>query len=376
MALKTDQNIKQELIKHKNILNRLAEPGWMEFKTTKYLLEKAPFKPYISGIGKEGTGAVFKIGKGKTAIILRADIDALKTPGGVAHICGHSSHTSALLQALILSASLEKIMNSSNKSAYFLFQPAEETYPSGAVSFIKEHPEILKQSKYAFASHVRPLIKKNTYGIQNGAIMARGDYFEIHIKGKMAHVKNPLKGADAIYAASLIVSHFKKLQFKHRNAIRLNVGIINGGRQSNTVADLCVLKGDVRLKNDIRQDFIKKRMEEIIGKSERETGCSIKLDYHSGYPVLLNNKKLVNTLSSIMENKGANVVNKGLFSFGCEDFSFISKQIPSLYVFVGTGDKHDIHEEKCTISDEGTVHVFEYFKAVLQWWFGEDFPCK
>ena len=35
---------------------------------------------------------------------------------------------------------------------------------------------------------------------------------------------------------------------------------------------------------------------------------------------------------------------------------------------IGTGDKYDIHEAKCTISDKGTEAVYQYFSEITNWW--------
>jgi len=357
------------LIRHKRKLDRLAELGWNEKKTTEYILKSVPVKPYKAGFGKSKTGMLYKLGEGTDSILLRADIDALKTEKGPKHICGHSSHTAALLQTL--TDTVRKLHNQPNrkKSVYFLFQPAEETYPSGAKAFIDECPEVIKNLEYAFALHMRPLMKLREIGLQTGPVMARGDYFEINIRGTMAHIKNPEKGKDAIEAAAILIREFKAIQKKYFSVLRINVGVISGGRQSNTIADMCIMKGDVRLKENRRQNFIKLLMEKAIKKAQKSTGTAISLSYFDGYPVLSNEKAATGNVLRIMNNNNMLIIRDGLFSFGCEDYSFISNLVPSAYAFIGTGDRHDIHHEKCIISDAGTNAAYEYFSSLVSWWF-------
>jgi len=375
MALKTTRRTINNPVTFRNDLNAIAELGWHEYKTTRYIRSHIPVRPVRVGYGAGKTGLLYRIGKGNKSLLLRADIDALKTDTGVRHICGHSTHTAALMSALIKTQENEMLRLHPDKSVFFLFQPAEETYPSGAAAFIAENPEVLKSIRYAFALHVRPLMNKGVIGLRAGPVMARGDYFEIKVSGKMSHIKNPFAGIDAIDAASLIIREFKTIQERHANELRLNVGVIEGGRQSNTIADRCILKGDIRLKNESAGKRVKSKMESVLRKVERKTKATSELAYFPGYPVLSNSPLLVTQLREPLEKQFA-VRTESLFSYGCEDFSFISSHVPSLYAFVGTGDRTDIHEAGCTISDAGTRSASLYFQTVLDWWFASDYSCK
>lgn len=361
----------KQLIHHKTRLNEIAELGWQEAKTTEYLRKTISVRPEKIGFGPSKTGLLYRIGSGEKAILMRADIDALKTSSGPRHICGHSSHTAGLLQALIETIPLEAELTERNKSIYFLFQPAEETYPSGAAAFVKECPGIIGNISRAFASHVRPLANAGEISLQAGPVMARGDYFEIDIAGKMSHVKNPEQGIDAVEAGALLITAIKKYQKKHFLHLRIGVGIVQGGRQANTVADSCQLKGDIRLDSDLMQERVKADLEQFIRKTEKATGATITLRYFDGYPVLSNDKILIGEILPQIRKAGwEKITRKGAFSFGCEDFSFISNRIPSVFAFIGTGDRHDIHNENCTISDAGTENIYRYFKVLVHWWTG------
>lgn len=360
-------NIPNEIIKHKKALNKIAEIGWTEIKTTKYIKEALPVKPIKTGFGGKDVGLLYKFGEGKKSILLRADIDALRTKKGVAHICGHSSHTSALMGVLL---EIIKRKIPGNKSVYFLFQPAEETFPSGAKAFVDECSDIISSINYAFATHVRPKMKTALIGLQDGSIWARGDYMEIEIQGKMVHVKNTPEGIDAIEGAAQIILAIKKIQHDFKENLRINIGVIEGGRQPNAVADYATLRGDIRYKDEKVKEKIISIIKNEINKIEEKSKVKIKLNYYDGCPVVENNTKLTNKISSYLKEKTdfKIVSDSSLFSYGCEDFSFISEKVPSVYALIGTGDKYDIHEENCTISDEGTLAIYRYFNSVVEWW--------
>lgn len=362
----TDKSMKN-VITYKNQLNRIAELGWQEVKTTAYIAEQLRTEPLKRGFAKINSGLVYKVGDGKRSILLRADIDGLRTAHGIAHSCGHSTHMASLMGAFTEAKKKEDELTKQNKAIYFLFQPAEETFPSGAVAFTTECSEIMKTISAAFTIHVRPLMQLGQLGLQTGPVWARGDYMEITVKGKMTHIKNNDKGIDAIYAASLLVQKIHSLQRRYPS-IRIGVGVMEAGRQANTVADLALLKGDVRLKNDSQQKLVKRYLFEACTKVESITGTQIKLSYFDGYPSVKNDTRLTKILAQSMAGKiNQKIITQGLFSYGCEDFAYIASKVPSVTAFIGTGDKNDIHEEQCTISDQGTLNAYEYFKAVIAW---------
>jgi len=345
----------------KQALNKRAELGWQEIRTTRYIAEQLKVKPLVEGLGGKGTGLLYRVGTGDRAILLRADIDALKTSRGVAHTCGHSTHMASLMGTLLYTQSISDLLAQRGKSVYFLFQPAEETFPSGAHAFVAEHGDLLKTVSSAFAIHVRPTMSLGTIGIQPGLLWARGDYMEIEIRGKMVHVKNNRDGIDALYASALVIKQLHAIQNKYP-AIRIGIGVASGGLQANTVADRAILKGDIRLPTEQWQKKIKKILTQMLQSVEKKTNAKIKLHYFDGTPPVTNDHALTNEISRYLSGQRSipfhTIQSSRLFSYGCEDFAYIAQKVPSVMALIGTGDSHDLHEEKCVISDEGTMNAY------------------
>ena len=357
------------ILTDKKKLNELAELGWQEVKTTDYIATQLKVKPLKRGFGNGNTGLLYKIGNGTNAILLRADIDALKTANGIKHTCGHSTHMASLMGVVKDTLQFEKELSKQNKSIYFLFQPAEETFPSGGKAFVDECPEILKEIKSAYAIHVRPHMKLGMIGLQPGTIWAQGDYMEIEVTGKMIHIKNNLDSIDAIYASSLIVGGIKKIQKAHKS-IRVGIGVISGGRQTNTVADYVILKGDIRLPNTHIKIIIKEEIKELIKLTEQKTKTIITLHYFDGTPPVINNSHTTSQIVRYFQTRpdvSFKLQTSGLFSYGCEDFAYISEKVPSTIALIGTGGTYDLHEENCIISDQGTINAYLYFKTIVDW---------
>lgn len=364
-------NTRETVLKCKHELNAVAELGWNEIRSTEFIQTFLNERPIKFGFAGKKTGLVYRLGRGKQSILLRADLDALRTQKGVKHTCGHSSHISGLMGAFLDTLSQVDELNKKNKSVYFLFQPAEETHPSGAKAFIDECREMVPHIRHAFSVHVRPKMPLGAIGLKSGSVWARGDYFEIEIQGKMIHVKDAPLGIDGLEAGSHCILAIKKIQKRFMKRLRINIGVMNGGLQPNTVADYTILKGDVRLRYDKDQ----RRIEEVLRKEikliEQRTKTKIELRYYSGCPTVINNRGLTRRIMQFLktEKEGFKIVSdSSLFSYACEDFAFIAEKIPSVNALIGTGDRFDIHEENCTISDDGTMNVYRFFSKIIEWW--------
>jgi N-acetyldiaminopimelate deacetylase len=331
----TTNDIVLEFKKH---LDYIPELAWQEEKTAKYIVSKLG-KPFW----QKGNALAYKLGKG-TTIFFRAELDALNTIEGPKHVCGHSSHMAALMGAYLY---FKK--NTPKNTIYFLFQPSEEGYPSGAEFITKK---FLKHNhcKYGFGFHVAPW---KIPGELLDYSMASGDYFEITIKGKGTHIKNKNSfiNSDPLIISSKIIEQINNSHFD--NTI-INVGTITGGETPNSIAAKSILTGDIRAINDKGREegykFLKKTIEKIKKESR---GINISLFYNKGYPVLINDKKLLEKMNTLFKIKTTNP------TFGTEDFSLYPK--PTVFLHVGTGKKENLHEVDFNVPDKVTNAIFEYW---------------
>lgn len=354
---------------HRLNIDRVAELGWNEIETTKYIKTSLKKKPLYEGFGKNKVGLVYRVGKGEKKILLRADIDALQTSKGVAHICGHSTHAGALICAFEWCVFHEQMLSEKNLSIYFIFQPAEETFPSGAAAVVEQMKKDRLQFDEIHSVHVRPLMSLGVIGLQSGTIWARGDYLEIECLGQQRHVKDSDKGQDAMCAASRMIAAVKEFHNTHIKDVRWGIGTIAGGRQANTVADSVTMTGDIRLRHDSLQSKVKSYLSDVVQKIQKETGCQIKYKYSDGYPSVENDQKTTAKLIQYLKKKDTfQLATENMFSFGCEDFGYYNSLGPICMAFIGTGDKHDIHEEDCVISKEGTENTQMYFMQIIKMW--------
>ena len=369
----TENQILQRVLEYKRHIHTHPESGWQEVATTKYILEQLDTLSLIQGLGENNTGAAFKVGQGQVNIFVRADIDALKTSDGPQHLCGHSTHTAALMGAYHWLKDHESQLTAAGKQVTFIFQPAEEIHPSGARTFLETYTEIFSGSQYGFAIHVEPHLPTGSVQIQKGPIWAAHDSVKVEIRGKAAHVKNTPQGIDAIDGATQVVQLFRSLQNEFSNfgeEIVFNFNTIQGGTANNTVADKALLTGAVRWLNRSDQERVRRFFTGLPQMLERTFPGSVNISYVSeAVPVCINEPQLAGEIADYMDtHSGFNVSRNGAVDLGVEDFAHYARQYNTLYSKVGIDCPYDLHDPQMIVSDEATLQVYHYWKNLLQWW--------
>ncbi|MEK7066694.1 MAG: M20/M25/M40 family metallo-hydrolase, partial [Patescibacteria group bacterium] len=335
---------KNKVLEFKNDLNKIAELGWKEFRTRDYVLGK------LGGdfVWSDKTALVYKIGEG-VPIFFRAELDALNTVSGPKHICGHSSHLSALM-ATYLYLKENPIQG---YSIYFVFQPSEESYPSGAEFISKNFPEIRK-CQAGFAFHTMPKYKA---GELADPTFAFADYFEIKIKGKATHIKykNENKVDALLVGAELLQSINKK---RNKDFI-INAGSFSGGDVPNKIAGEAKLSGDVRgfdpKYSKIGKDFLKKICADI---QKKYPGINVSLYHNPSCPSFKNDIKISYGLKRVLG------VKKDFKSFGTEDFSHYP--VRKGFLLIGTGRKEELHSDNFFVPDAVTLKIFDNWLKISQ----------
>ena len=330
------KSIEISIAESKRKLDELAEIAWNEKKTSEYI---------ISQLGDEyvwykNNALIYKLGKG-TPIFFRAELDALQTIDGPKHICGHSAHLASLMGAYRYFKE-----NPPQHTIYFIFQPSEEGYPSGA-TFISENFLKDKNIQAGFAFHVfgRGSKQNKLYDVQ----MASGDYFEISIAGVSTHVKNKNTNTHPdplVIAADLIKSINQK---KYKNII-MNIGKIEGGTSANCIAGKVMLYGDIRTNKEILREKAFTILQQIIKQHEKKYDSTIDLFHSFGYPVLNNDINLIKKIKKILTIDGS------IKSFGTEDFSLYP--FPYVFLYIGTGTEKSTHEIDFNVPNSTTLKIF------------------
>ncbi len=302
-----------------------------------------------TGIGKTGVVGVIR-GRSDNgrAIGLRADMDALpmqemntfghasRTPGKM-HACGHDGHTTMLLTAARFLAQERDFEG----TVYVIFQPAEEGL-GGARSMIQDGLFQRFPMQAVFGMHNWPGMPAGKFGIKAGPIMASSNRFHIHVQGRGAHAAMPNLGLDPVMAAVQVAQALQSVVSRNLDPLEpavLSVTQIHGGSADNVIPTEASLRGTVRTFSDATLDMIESRLRDIARLTCEALGCTAEITFDREYPPTLNDDAETRFCAQLLlELAGERNVDQAIQpSMGAEDFSFMLREIPGCYIWVGNG---------------------------------------
>lgn len=379
--LEAVESIENEIKENRRWLHTHAETEFDLKETTTFVKEKLQeIGCEYTDCGKCGISAIIGKNEGKT-FLLRADMDALpineesgldfSCGNGNMHACGHDMHTAMLLGAAKI---LKQFENELSGKVKLMFQPAEETL-SGARNMIENG--ILKNPDVdaAMMLHVMagfPLKTGTVIVPLPGVGAPAADYFTINIQGKGCHGSTPHLGIDSITAAAHILIALQEITAREMGVTDeaiITVGSFHGGTAGNVIAHTTDLQGTLRSFNDDLRENIKKRVTEIAENIGNAFRTKVTVNFGSGCPTLHNDETLVNSTEENLRSLLGDelVVNAKSFSAenihkgGSEDFSYISKEVPSVMLALASGEpqkgyKYHQHHPK-VVFDESVLKI-------------------
>lgn len=343
---------KSHMVQWRRQLHQHPELGFQEWETARLIATVLAEAGLEVQTGIAGTGVVGVLqGKKKgRGIAVRADMDALpitektnlpfaSTRPGVMHACGHDAHVAIALGAARILAEVRSELAGTVK---FIFQPAEESPPGGAVAMLRagvlDNPPV----QAIVALHVNPHLPVGTVGLKEGVAMAAVDTFTLTIRGRGGHSAAPHQAVDAILVAAVAVQALQAIASRLTNPLDpvvVSVGTIHGGTKNNVVADEVVLTGTTRtLSPEVRQQ-LPKLMRQLLDGVVRAYGASYELDYREAYPPLVNDARLL----ALVEKSCRRVVGSEhtlrvhLPAMGSEDFAYFAQVLPAAHFDLGVG---------------------------------------
>lgn len=347
-------SLKSELIELRRDFHKHPELGFKEYRTSEIVanyLGKCGLN-VKRGIARTGVVALLEGNAPGPTLLLRADMDALpiqeetEAPyksinNGVMHACGHDAHTAILLVAAkILSDYREKIKG----NIKFVFQPNEEV--GGAKVMVEEGVLETPHVNAAMGLHLWTPIESGKIGITAGPITAALDVFNLKIKGKGGHTGYPENAVDPIIAAANIIQTIQTIQTREISALRPTIIMftkIKSGVKPNIIPDKVSLEGTMRYLykgGEKNEENLEKRFERIVEAICKTYRTKYKLKfYNENQPVIndLNMTKLVRSTAEKVLGDIDRIIP--FMSTAGEDFSEFAEKVPSVFYFVGAGNK-------------------------------------
>ncbi len=345
-----EQDIKSilpQVVAWRRHFHQYPECSFQEFETTIFLIREIEklgnleiSRPTATGVVARLTGAA----PGPT-IALRADIDALKMPEltgleyasrheGVMHACGHDAHTAMLLGVLSV---MSKNQQSLPGSFVFIFQPAEEQPPGGAIAMVQAN--VLDGVDAILGQHVSPIVDIGRVGLLAGPSSANSDCFEIVVSGRGGHASSPNLCVDPIPVAVQIVTAMQQIVPRTINPLEqavVSVTRINGGTANNIIPDTVTIGGTVRTYTAENRQKICDRIGAIAAKLSESEDCTATVDYTWGYPSTVNSPAHIEVIRELADEFFGNGTAVTIDpSMGGEDFSYYLEKVPGCFMFLG-----------------------------------------
>ncbi|MBM4110725.1 MAG: amidohydrolase [Phycisphaerae bacterium] len=322
-----------------------------------------------------GTGVLAHIAAaGDRATALRADMDALPiteatgaawastTPGRM-HACGHDGHTTILVGAARVLATLGR-EGQLQHPITLLFQPAEEgggggrdMIESGALDGSVLGPPVER----IMGLHCWPWLETGAVALRAGPVMASSDEIKIVVHGTGSHAALPHTGRDAVLAASAIVVALQQIVSRTidpLDAAVVGISSIHGGTAGNVMPGHVDLLGTMRTLRESTRAEVKERIERVAMNTALAHGCTATVAFRDGYPPTVNDEALTD-LTRRQLASAVGVENTRLMPspvMGAEDFSYYGQRVPACYIVLGTGRDgapvHPLHSPKFDFNDD------------------------
>ncbi|WP_338706951.1 amidohydrolase [Paenibacillus amylolyticus] len=318
------------------------------------------------------TGLVAEVGQGDGPVVaLRADIDALpiqeetklefaSQADGKMHACGHDAHTAILIGAARL---LKQRESSLPGKVRLIFQPSEEK-ATGARQVIQSGA--LSDVRAVFGLHNKPDLQVGTVGIRKGALMAAADGFVVKVEGVGTHAAVPEAGIDPIVVAAHIVTALQAIVSRNVGAQEsavISVTKLHSGTAWNVIPDEAILDGTVRTFDEKVRARIRERFNQVVAGVAAAYGTRATVRWIQGPPAVVNDEALASAAEQVASQIGLNSI-RPLPSPAGEDFSFYQKEVPGLFLFLGTSGPHEWHHPGFDV-DERALSLGAHLLAAL-----------
>ena len=361
-----------EIIAHYRYLHQHPELSYQEENTARYItdfLEKEGI-PYRDNIGGKGILAWVKgtkPGKGQT-IAFVADMDAIPiqektdvpyrsvTPG-VMHACGHDAQVASLMGAAKI---IQILHHHFSGTALFVFQPAEERSPGGAILMLNDGLFCDFKPDFVVKQHAYIDLPTGTIGFQSGVITASADEVHIVVKGKGGHGAIPHTINDTVLAASNIIVAMQQLASRISNPFNpmvLSFGKFIADGATNVIPNEVVLAGSLRCMDDEEKQKMRSLIPTIAHATAKAYGCTCDVQLPEGLPRVVCDEQLTNTIrQQAIEFLGENHVGSFPKRMTADDFGYFSQLFPTCYYRFGIiGDNNkgvELHTSTFLIDEE------------------------
>jgi amidohydrolase len=249
------------------------------------------------------------------------------------HACGHDVHMAALA-ALFRAA--RRSESSLARPLLALFQPSEESYPSGA-EVISRGRTLAADVGAIVAAHVHPDVPWGCVSVEPGPVNASCDYLRITVEGAGGHGAYPHRARDPILALSHVVVALQSLVSRRLDPMHpgvFSVGWTRAGSAENVIPETAEAGGTLRALEPGDRAPLREAAREIAVATARAHGCAARVEFTEGEPATVNDATLAASARALLPEAGFELA-RPMRSCGSDDFGFYGRLGATLMVFVG-----------------------------------------
>lgn len=339
----------RQLVAFRRDLHAHPELSGQEFRTTNVVEHTLIEAGYDVRRLTVGTGLIADTpGAEGARCAIRADLDALamhdqkvvdyrSTIDGVAHACGHDVHTTAAIGAALFFADHRDLAPGPLR---FIFQPAEERVPGGALEVLAD--DGLVDVSSVIGLHCEPKLDCGTIGLRAGAITSAADMITIDLSGPGGHTARPELTVDLVSIGARLVTDVPALvadelvRIGHSaDAVKLVFGAIHSGDAANVIPTDCQLRASVRTPSLEVWESLEKIVTVAVDRVLDDTGAARSIEYVHGVPPTVNDPDVIERLRNAAAVMGDVTVVEPLQSWGGDDFAWLTREVPGAYVRLG-----------------------------------------
>ena len=328
------------LIDLRHALHAIPELGNQEWETAELIRRN------LGSTSHElDTATVVHIGPTDNgAVILRAELDGLEieepahtsyvSTNGCMHACGHDIDMAALVGTV---SALRAVEDRLPLGVTAVFQPAEETYPSGARRLVDNAETLFVNPVAAIAVHPHPGVPAHHVSAGAGTINASADEFEITVEGQGGHGGYPHEANDVILAMSATIMAIQQIASRRVDPfepVAVSIGSVHSGAAANVLPGSATCIGTVRAMTAGSREALHQMLEVTATTAAAAYGCRASVRFERGEPPLVNSPVLARAFRR-WAHQGSIPLASPLVSMGADDFSFFNEIAPTLMVFAG-----------------------------------------
>jgi amidohydrolase len=156
---------------------------------------------------------------------------------GVMHACGHDVHMAALVA---LNRAARAVEAELPVPLVAVFQPSEETHPSGADRIVADGAPAEEGVRAMTAVHVHPTVCWSTVAVDESLVNASLDHVRVVVEGAAGHAAYPHEARDPVLALCQIVVSLQQVVSRRMDPMSdaaLTVGWLWAGSADNVIPD-------------------------------------------------------------------------------------------------------------------------------------------